>query len=143
MIQFETARGTIHAWQCDHMGHANLRAYGEFFEQALWHVFQRIGITPSVLRGEAIRMAGVEQNIRYRKELLPGDLIFVRSSLVELRERALKMAHEMVHVESGEVCAVCELTAVCLDPQTRKARDFPSEIADRARQLLKGEAHES
>ena len=97
MTQFETARGTIHAWQCDHMGHANLRAYGEFFEQALWHVFQRIGITPSVLRGEAIRMAGVEQNIRYRKELLPGDLIFVRSSLV----------------------------------------------ADRARQLLKGEAHES
>jgi acyl-CoA thioester hydrolase len=110
MTQFETARGTIHAWQCDHMGHANLRAYGEFFEQALWHVFQRVGITPSVLRGEAIRMAGVEQNIRYRKELLPGDLIFVRSSLVELRERTLKMAHEMVHVESGEVCAVCELT---------------------------------
>lgn len=143
MTQFETARGTIHAWQCDHMGHANLRAYGEFFEQALWHVFQRIGITPSVLRGEAIRVAGVEQNIRYRKELLPGDLIFVRSSLVELRERTLKMAHEMVHVESGEVCAVCELTAVCLDPQTRKARDFPPEIADCARQLLKGEAHES
>jgi len=28
---FETARGTVHSWQCDHMGHANLRAYGEFF----------------------------------------------------------------------------------------------------------------
>ena len=33
MNQFETARGTVHSWQCDHMGHANLRAYGEFFEQ--------------------------------------------------------------------------------------------------------------
>jgi acyl-CoA thioesterase FadM len=65
---FETARGTVHAWQCDHMGHANLRAYGEFFEQALWHVFNRIGMTPSVLRGEAIRMAGVQQNITYRRE---------------------------------------------------------------------------
>jgi acyl-CoA thioester hydrolase len=142
MTQFETTRGTVHAWQCDHMGHANLRAYGEFFEQALWHVFQRIGITPSVLRGDAIRMAGVEQNIRYRKELLPGDLIFVRSSLVELRERALKMAHEMVHVESGEVCAVCELTAVCLDARTRRAREFPPDVAARAKQLLKGEPHE-
>ena len=143
MTQFETARGTIHAWQCDHMGHANLRAYGELFEQALWHVFQHIGITPSVLRGEAVRMAGVQQNISYRKELLPGDLVFVRSSLVELRERTLKMAHEMVHVESGEVCAACELTAVCLDPQTRRPRAFPPEVATRARQLLKGEAHES
>ena len=119
---FETARGTVHAWQCDHMGHANLRVYGEFFEQALWHVFQRAGITPSVLR---------------------GDLIFVRSNLVELRERTLKMAHEMVHVESGEICAVCELTTVCLDMQTRTPRAFPPEIAARARQLLKGEAHES
>jgi len=36
-------------------------AYGEFFEQALWHVFQRIGITPSMLRGDTIRMAGVQQ----------------------------------------------------------------------------------
>jgi len=27
-LSFETARGTVHAWQCDHMGHAYLRAYG-------------------------------------------------------------------------------------------------------------------
>jgi acyl-CoA thioester hydrolase len=112
MQNFETARGTVHAWQCDHMGHANLRAYGEFFEQALWHVFQKIGITPSVLRGDTIRMAGVQQNINYRKELLPGDLIVVRSGLV------------------------CELTAVCIDAQTRKPRSFPLEVAARAKEIL-------
>ena len=28
-MNFETARGIVHAWQCDHMGHANLRAYGD------------------------------------------------------------------------------------------------------------------
>jgi acyl-CoA thioester hydrolase len=133
---FETARGTIHAWQCDHMGHANLRAYGEFFEQALWHVFQRIGITPSVLRGDTIRMAGVQQNINYRKELLPGDLIVVRSGLAEFKERSLKMVHEMQHVETGEVCATCELTAVCIDAQTRKPRSFPPEVAARAKEML-------
>jgi acyl-CoA thioester hydrolase len=136
MQHFETARGTVHAWQCDHMGHANLRAYGEFFEQALWHVFQGIGITPSVLRGDTIRMAGVQQNINYRKELLPGDLIVVRSGLAELKERSLKMVHEMQHVESGEVCATCELTAVCIDAQTRKPTSFPLEVAARAKEIL-------
>ena len=133
---FESARGTVHAWQCDHMGHANLRAYGEFFEQALWHVFHRIGITPSVLRGDSIRMAGVQQNIHYRRELLPGDLIVVRSGLAEFKERSLKMRHEMQHVESGEVCATCELTAVCIDAQTRKPRTFPAEIAAKAKEIL-------
>jgi acyl-CoA thioester hydrolase len=136
MISFETARGTVHSWQCDHMGHANLRAYGEFFEQALWHVFQRIGITPSVLRGDAVRMAGVQQNIHYRKELLPGDLIVIHSRLAEFKERSLKMIHEMQHVESGEVCATCELTAVCIDPKTRKPRSFPPEITAKAKEIL-------
>jgi acyl-CoA thioester hydrolase len=135
-VSFETARGTVHAWQCDHMGHANLRAYGEFFEQALWHVFHRIGITPSMLRGEAIRMAGVQQSISYRKELLPGDLILVKSQLIEMRERSLKMRHEMQHVETGEVCATCELTAVCIDARTRKPCQFPPEISAKAQEIL-------
>jgi acyl-CoA thioester hydrolase len=135
-LSFETARGTVHAWQCDHMGHANLRAYGEFFEQALWHVFHRIGITPSVLRGETIRMAGVQQSINYRKELLPGDLVLVKSQLIEFRERSLKMRHEMQHVETGEVCATCELTAVCIDAKTRKPREFPPEISSKAKEVL-------
>jgi acyl-CoA thioester hydrolase len=135
-MSFETARGTVHSWQCDHMGHANLRAYGEFFEQALWHLFNRIGITPSVLRGDAIRMAGVQQNIRYLKELLPGDLVVVRSRLAEFKDRSLKMVHEMQHIESGELCATCELTAVCIDAKTRKPRTFPDEIAAKAKEFL-------
>ncbi len=42
---FETARGTVHAWQCGHMAHVNARAYTEFFEQACWQLYERIGLT--------------------------------------------------------------------------------------------------
>jgi acyl-CoA thioester hydrolase len=136
VTRFETARGTVHAWQCDHMGHANLRAYGEFFEQAVWHVFQRIGITPSVLRADSLRMAGVQQNISYKRELLPGDVVIVRSRLLELSERKLRMEHEMVNVESNEVCATSEITAVCIDPKTRRPRAFPAQVAAKAKEIL-------
>ena len=105
-LSFETARGTVHAWQCDHMGHAYLRAYG------------------------------VQQSINYRKELLPGDLVLVKSQLIEFRERSLKMRHEMQHVETGEVCATCELTAVCIEARTRKPREFPPEISSKAKEIL-------
>lgn len=133
---FETARGIVHAWQCDHMGHANLRAYAEFFEQALWHVFNKLGMTPSVLRGQVLKMAGVQQNITYMRELLPGDLVYVSSRLAEMSERKLRMRHEMVNAESEEVCATCELTAVCIDAQTRKPRPFPLEVTELGRKLL-------
>ena len=46
----ETARGTVHRWQCDHMGHVNVRAYGERFEEACWQYYAMIGILPSRLR---------------------------------------------------------------------------------------------
>jgi acyl-CoA thioester hydrolase len=132
---FETARGIVHAWQCDHMGHANLRAYGEFFEQALWQLFFHLGLTPTVLRGD-IRMAGVQQNISYRRELVAGDLVCVRSRLAEISERKLRMEHELFNVESNEVCAICELTAVCIDACTRKPRALPPAVKARAARLI-------
>jgi acyl-CoA thioester hydrolase len=118
------------------MGHANLRVYAEFFEGALWHVFNRIGITPSVLRGEELRMAGVQQNISYRRELQSGDLVYIRSRLAEMSERKLRMTHEMVNAETEEICATCELTAVCIDPKSRKPRAFPQLIRERAAALV-------
>ena len=42
----------------------------------------------------------------------------------------------MQHVETGEVCATCELTAVCIDAKTRKPREFPPEISSKAKEIL-------
>lgn len=134
--RLESARATIHAWQCDHMGHANLRAYGEIFEQALWHVFTAIGLTPTVLRTGPVHMAGVQQNISYKRELYPGDCVAVWSTLIDIQAKRLTMRHELVNTEIQEVCATCELTAVCIDRDTRWPIEFPPHVATAARQLL-------
>ena len=73
----ETARGTVHKWQCDHMGHVNVRAYGERFEEACWQFYAMLGIRPSRLRAGEIHMAAVQQDTAYRKELLGGDVVVV------------------------------------------------------------------
>ena len=75
----ETARGTVHEWQRDHMGHINVRAYMEFFEEACWQLYSMLGLTASKLRAGAVHLAAVQQNIRYSKELYPGDTVAVRS----------------------------------------------------------------
>ena len=116
---FETARGTVHAWQTDHMGHVNVRAYAEFFEEACWQLYNRIGITPSMLRAGKINMAAVQQNISYRRELLAGDVVAVRSGVLEMRDKVLRFVHELVNCETSEVCAVSEFTVVCIDTGAR------------------------
>lgn len=133
---FETARGTVHEWQRDHMGHINVRAYLDFFDHACWQTYAKLGLTASLLRSGAVHLAAVQQNVSYRKELYPGDTIAVRTEVLELRDKVLRFRHELYNTETDDVCAVCEFTVVCLDPGARKSRPFPPEVAERARDLM-------
>lgn len=132
----ETARGIVHEWQRDHMGHINVRAYMEFFEQACWQFYAVLGLSASVLRSGAVHLAAVQQNISYRRELYPGDTIVIRTAVQEMREKVLRFRHELLDTETGEVCAECDFTVVCLDPQARKSRPFPPEAVEKARALM-------
>ena len=132
----ETARGTMHAWQCDHMGHVNVRAYGDRFEEACWQYYAMLGITPARLRNRDIHMAAVQQDVAYRKELLGGDVVAVRTRMLDAREKVLRFQHEMLNCETGDVCATCTYTEVCLDPLARRSQPFPSDILERARAFL-------
>jgi acyl-CoA thioester hydrolase len=132
----ETYRGTVYPWQCDHMGHMNVMWYVGKFDEATWHLFHAIGITPSFLRNERRAMAAVDQHIRYRRELHAGAVVSVRSAFVEIRDKVLKFVHEMKNEETGETAALCALTGVHIDAQTRRSCPLPEEIVQRGRELV-------
>jgi acyl-CoA thioester hydrolase len=132
----ETARGTVAQWQVDHMGHVNVRAYGERFEEACWQLYAMLGIRPSRLRAGEIHMAAVQQDTAYRKELYAGDVVVVRTTLLEVRDKVIRFVHEMVNGETGDVAATSTFTVVCLDAAERRARPFPADVLARARELL-------
>jgi acyl-CoA thioester hydrolase len=132
----ETYRGVVYPWQCDHVGHMNVMWYTGKFDEATWNLFASIGVTPGYLRERERGMAAVEQKTTYLKELLPGDVVFVRSDVLELREKVIRFVHEMVNEESQTVVARTELTAVHLDRKTRRACPFPEDIAERGRACI-------
>ncbi len=84
-------------------------------------------------------MAAVEQVISYQRELLAGDVVFVRSQVLEVRAKVLRFRHEMVKADTGEVAATSELTGVHFDKSARKSCPFPDDVAARARALLEGQ----
>jgi acyl-CoA thioester hydrolase len=136
MSAFVTYKGTVYPWHCDHMGHMNVMWYVGKFDEATWHLFARIGLTPSRL-GEGERgMAAVQQNITYKRELLAGDIVEVESRILEVREKVLRFSHEMRNAETGEIAAACELTAVHMDRRLRTSCAFPAEIRGAAEALL-------
>jgi len=124
MNTISSYRGTVYPWQCDHVGHMNVMWYVGKFDEATWNLFATIGLTPSYLRDSRRGMAAVQQNISYRQELLAGDIVEIRSHIVEVRDKVLRFVHEMRNAETGAVVAVCELTGVHIDRQTRKSCAF-------------------
>ena len=128
----DTYRGVVYPWHCDHMGHMNVMWYVGKFDEATWHFFSAIGLTPEFLRRNRRGMAAVEQRIAYQRELVAGDIVTVRSATLEVRDRVIRFVHEMRNAESGDVAAVAALTAVHLDTESRKASAFPRAIKERA-----------
>ena len=123
-----TYKGVVHLWDCDHMGHMNVMWYTGKFDEATWNLFTELGITPTYMREQHRGMAGVQQNTTYKEELLAGDVIEVRSRVLEVRDKVIRFLHEMRNIEKGTVVAASEITAVHLDRKARKACSFPAAI---------------
>ena len=130
-----TYRGTVYPWHCDHMGHMNVMWYVGKFDEATWHLFTLLGLTPTFLRENARGMAAVEQNIAYKRELHPGNIVSVYSRVLEIKDKALRFEHQMRKDDTAEVAATTVLTALHLDTVARKACDFPQAVRDRAASL--------
>ncbi len=122
------ARSVVYPWQCDHMGHMNVMWYTGKFDEATWHLLSQIGITPSYLRENKRAMVAVQQETTYKRELMAGDLIAIRSGVLEIREKVIRLYHEMLNAETLEVAAATTITGVHLDAITRKSCPFPAEI---------------
>lgn len=128
--------GAVYPGETDHMGHLNVAYYVQKFDAATWNFFFNIGVTPSLLRETSVGLAAVEQVLNYKKELMPGDVVEVRTRILDLSEKKVRFRHEMIHRESGMVAATCELLGVCFDRAAHKSRAFPAEVFSKARAAL-------
>ena len=131
-----TYRGTVYPWQCDHMGHMNVMWYTGKFDEASWQFLASLGFTRTRLRKENAAMAALEQHIIYKRELHAGDIVTIRSAVVEVKDKVSRIMHEMRNDDTGEVAATASIVAVCLDVVSRTARPLPSDVRERAEAAL-------
>lgn len=131
-----TYRGVVYPWHCDHMGHMNVMWYVGKFDEATWHVFGQLGLTRTFLHQHHRGMAGLQQNIAYKRELYAGDIVTIRSGILEMKEKVVRFFHEMRNEATSEISAVTVLVAVHTDAQTRKSCPFPEEVLVRGRGMI-------
>jgi len=128
----ETYRGVVYPWHIDQIGHMNVQFYTARFDEATWHFFAALGITPSYLKTNGRGMAAVDQHTQYKQELRAGALIRITSELLEIKPKTVRFRHRMYNAETGDEVAVTDLVGVHMDTAARRSVPLPQDILERA-----------
>lgn len=133
-----TYRGAVYPWHCDQMGHMNVMWYVGKFDEATWRLLALIGLSRSRLSKDGTGMAAVEQHIEYKRELRAGDLVTIRSAVLEVREKVIRFRHDMTNDETEELAASTSLVGVHFDLTARESRPLPLDVQERAKKMIVG-----
>jgi acyl-CoA thioester hydrolase len=136
MTSLLTYRGSVYPWQCDQMGHMNVMFYVGKFDEATWQLFAALGLTPTYFRETQSGVAALEQRLSYKKEVLSGAVIEIRSRVVSITNKVIVFVHEMHDAETDVVVAACELTVVHMNRRIRKASEFPASFIAAVQQRI-------
>jgi acyl-CoA thioester hydrolase len=113
----------------------NVMWYTGKFDEASWALLATVGLTHSFLAGRGHGMAAVQQNITYKRELRAGDIVSVRSGILDVQEKIIRIFHEMRNEETLEVSAFATITGVYMDIVKRRAIPIPVDVADHIRTM--------
>lgn len=132
----DTYRGVVYPDQLDHMGHMNVQWYTAKFDEATWHLFSAAGITSEYIRKNNRGMAGLEQTTKYKAEVMSGDLLHIKSKVLEVKDKTIRFIHTMYNSETGVIVATSELVAAHLDREKRKACSLPGDVHKKCLTLM-------
>jgi acyl-CoA thioester hydrolase len=137
-----TYRGVVNLSHLDHMGHMNVQHYVGIFDNATWVLLSMMGLDATWFREHERGMAALEQNIRYLRELRAGDVIEIRSGVLELGAKTMRITHEMRHMVGDWAAARTTIVATYFDTVARKSVPLPDMVREKAQTLLIKDAPE-
>ena len=129
-------QGMFYPMETDHMGHANVRYYSRAFNESAYYTFTTAGITPRYMRENNRGIAAVTESNKYKREILPGDLIQIRSCFINFTPKSLHVWAVMIDACTREICAINDQVCVSLDTIARKAVPWPKKIYEKGKSLI-------
>ena len=103
-----TWAGECSAWECDELGHLNMRHYVKKFGQARKGFIIRLGLSHAFLPDTDSSVRVKDIHIRYHGEARPGQALKIETALIELSQSAAKLCHIMYHFDGRIAATVIE-----------------------------------
>ena len=132
----ETYRGVVYPNQTDHMGHMNVQWYTSKFDEATWHLFSHVGMTNEYMTANNVGMAALEQTTKYKSEVMAGDLLYIKTTVLEVGSKTLRFLHTMYDAATDKEVSTSELVGVHLDREVRKGCELTQAVRSKCEQLI-------
>jgi acyl-CoA thioester hydrolase len=127
----EIWRGCSQAWECDEMGHQNVRFFVTQAMEGMAELLARLGI-PTITRGAGSpAIVYQDQHIRFVRELRPGTAIHLVGGIVDLTTDGARIAQILYHSASGDVAAAFLSSVGCVGSDGA-SRNWPEDFVARA-----------
>ncbi|OZB16858.1 MAG: acyl-[acyl-carrier-protein] thioesterase [Hyphomonas sp. 34-62-18] len=133
-------QGSCNQWDCDEMGHMNVRIYVEKQLEGLVAMAHALGLPEAFRQTAPSTIVPTDQHIRFVREVLPGKPISMRGCILEIGECDAVVYQELRHTD-GALAASFRTRIKHID--TAEGEAFPWTSKTRARmEALKGETPE-
>lgn len=128
--------GEVESSYIDENGHMNIAHYFELTTSSLWADTRDAGVDPAYIHTREMSLFTVEQHIRYLGEMRLGDRLTVHNRFIARTGKALHAMSFLVDQDKSRLACTMEVTWVHVDMQTRRAVDFPEDVAGPLDDLL-------
>ena len=126
----------VYPWDCDHLGHMNVKNYTGMFDQAAFHYQFALGLDFNAMAERGETTVDAQHTVRFVKEQLAGSLIVVDGALTKIGTKSFTCIYRMRNIETGDLAATNEIVSVHFDLNTRRSTELPGPLRARLEPFL-------
>jgi acyl-CoA thioester hydrolase len=122
----ELWRGGVNTWDCDEMGHMNVRFYVVRAMEGLAALALRLGMPDAFAAHAASTLMVREHHIRFLKEAHAGTPLHMTGGVVSLGDSEAEVAQVLFHSRTGEPAASFRTRLTHAEPKSGRAFPWPA-----------------
>ncbi len=129
-------RGNVNTWECDEMGHMNVRFYVAKAEEAIVILLAEMGYSPAELTRQNLRALSMDYHIRFLAELHPGAGLYATAGVLEARADYFRVFIDLRHASSHVPAATFNVLVQLQDDTNRFMSWPPAVLAEAERHMV-------
>jgi acyl-CoA thioester hydrolase len=119
----EVWRGGVNTWECDEMGHLNVRFYVSRAMEGLVTLAAAMGLPDAFRANAGATLLVKDQHIRFLREARPRAALHMVAGILDIGESEARILQLLIHTSTGEIAA--SFQNVVVHTTAHDERPFP------------------